>query len=47
MSAIHDVLRRLNARAPHSTQQEHDEIAALIDQDEDNSGSGQHAKKES
>lgn len=34
MSAVHDVLRYLLERVPHSTQDEHDEVAALIDQDE-------------
>jgi hypothetical protein len=33
MTVIHDVLRYLLARVPHSTQDEHDRIAALIDND--------------
>lgn len=34
MAAIHDVLRYLLERVPHSTQDEHDQVAALIDADE-------------
>jgi len=31
MDAIFEVLRYLLARVPHSTQEDHDQIAALID----------------
>lgn len=34
MAAIHDVLRYLLERVPHSTQDEYDRIAAVIDQDQ-------------
>lgn len=34
MSALHEVLRYLLARVPHGTQEDHDRVAALIDQDE-------------
>lgn len=34
MSAVHDVLRYLLERVPHSTQEEHDQVAELIDHDE-------------
>lgn len=45
MAAVHDVLRYLLARVPHSTQDEHDQVAALIDQDE--TGQAPAAKRES
>jgi len=38
MSAIHEVLRYLHRRVPAGTQEEHDQIAALIDQDEHGAG---------
>lgn len=47
MSAIHEVLRRLNDLAQHSTQDEHDRLAALIDQDESGPKSAPPAVKES
>jgi len=34
VAAVHEVLRYLLERVPHSTQDEHDAIAAVIDQDE-------------
>ena len=44
MSTVHDVLRYLLDRVPHSTQDEHDRVAALIDQDE--TGQAPAPKKE-
>lgn len=44
MAAVHDVLRYLLARVPAGTQEEHDQVAALIDQD---AGVAPAAKKES
>lgn len=35
MTAIHEVLRYVLARVPHSTQDDHDRIAAVIDEDDD------------
>lgn len=34
MGAVHDVLRYLLERVPHSTQEDHDRVADLIAQDE-------------
>ncbi len=34
MAAVHEALRYLLARVPHSTQEDHDAIAALVDADE-------------
>ena len=39
MAAVHDVLRYLLERVPHSTQDDHDHIAHLIDSDEHTKGS--------
>lgn len=45
MAALHEVLRYVLERVPHSTQEDHDQVAALIDQDE--RGEPAQAKKES
>jgi hypothetical protein len=45
VAPVHDVLRYLLARVPAGTQDEHDQVAALIDQDE--TGRAAAAKKES
>jgi hypothetical protein len=34
MTAVHDVLRYLLERVTHSTQDDHDRVAAVIDEDE-------------
>ena len=34
MATVHDVLRYLLERVPHSTQADHDQVAALIDADD-------------
>ena len=45
MAAVHDVLRYLLERVPHSTQEDHDRVAALIDSDEQG-GQPAQVKKE-
>jgi len=45
--AVHDVLRYLLERVPHSTQEDHDRVAALIDADEQGTQPAEPAKKES